>query len=101
MNVYRTREILKTCSIFDLKLKVAFYARVSTVACCTNGRVKSKASRLEFCKGFQEMVQRLEPLRVIIVGRMPQELQTDIEIINFKSRNQKIKDREGKYGILN
>ena len=47
------------------------------------------------------MVQRLEPLRVIIVGRMPQELQTDIEIINFKSRNQKIKDREGKYGILN
>lgn len=30
MNVYRTREILKTCSIFDLKLKVAFYARVST-----------------------------------------------------------------------
>ena len=29
MNVYRTREILKTCSIFDLKLKVAFYARVS------------------------------------------------------------------------
>lgn len=23
------------------------------------------------------------------------------EIINFKSRNQKIKDREGKYGILN
>ena len=73
----------------------------STVACCTNGRVKSKASRLEFCKGFQEMVRRLEPLRVIIVGRIPQELQTDIEIINFKSRNQKIKDREGKYGILN
>lgn len=30
MNVYRTREVLKTCSIFDLKLKVAFYARVST-----------------------------------------------------------------------
>lgn len=73
----------------------------STVACCTNGRVKSKASRLEFCKGFQEMVRRLEPLRVIIVGRIPQELQTDIEIISFKSRNQKIKDREGKYGILN
>lgn len=30
MNIYHTREKLKTCSIHDLPIKVAFYARVST-----------------------------------------------------------------------
>lgn len=62
----------------------------STVACCTNGRVKSKAARLEFCVGYKEMERRLKPLRVIIVGRIPEELETDMEIINFETRNQKI-----------
>ena len=62
----------------------------STVACWTNGRVKSKAARLEFCVGFKEMERRLKPLRVIIVGRIPEELETDTEIINFETRNQKI-----------
>lgn len=69
----------------------------STVACCTNGRVKSKASREEFCVGFKEMERRLQPLRVIIVGKIPPELETDVEIINFKTRSQKIRDKEGKY----
>ena len=64
----------------------------STVACCTNGRIKSKASRIEFCQGFKEMERRLKPIRVIIVGRVPEELETDVEIINFKTRNQKIND---------
>ena len=27
----------------------------STVACCTNGRIKARASREEFCKGFKEI----------------------------------------------
>ena len=30
MNIYYARERLRTGSIFDLKLKVAYYARVST-----------------------------------------------------------------------
>lgn len=64
----------------------------STVACCTNGRIKSKASRIEFCQGFKEMERRLKPIRAIIVGRVPEELETDVEIINFKTRNQKIND---------
>lgn len=69
----------------------------STVACCTNGRIKARASREEFCKGFKEMEKRIEPLRVIIVGTIPPELKTDTEIVNFKTRSQKIRDREGKY----
>lgn len=71
----------------------------STVACCTNGRIKSRASREEFCIGFKEMERRIEPLRVIVVGKIPPELNTDVEIINFKTRSQKIKDKEGKYGV--
>ena len=69
----------------------------STVACCTNGRIKARASREEFCKGFKEMEKRIEPLRVIIVGTIPPELKADAEIVNFKTRSQKIRDREGKY----
>lgn len=71
----------------------------STVACCTNGRIKSRTSREEFCIGFKEMERRIEPLRVIVVGKIPPELNTDVEIINFKTRSQKIKDKEGKYGV--
>lgn len=69
----------------------------STVACCTNGRVKSKAARLEFCVGFKEMERRLKPLRVIIIGRIPEELETDTEIVNFETKNQKI-NKEGMNG---
>src|SRR5699024_10441131 len=31
----------------------------STVCCSTNGRVRSKGAREEFCKGFYEMCERL------------------------------------------
>lgn len=64
----------------------------STLSVCTNGRVKARASRLEFCEGFYEMCSRLEPLRVIVVGRMPDELDPPVEIINLKTRNQKINE---------
>ena len=65
----------------------------STLSVCTNGRVRSKAARLEFCEGFYEMCRRLEPLRVVIVGRVPEELESPVAIINLKSRNQQINER--------
>lgn len=60
---------------------------------CTNGRVKSKAARLEFCEGFYEMCNRLEPTKVILVGRVPDELQSDVPVINYMSRNQRINEQ--------
>ena len=45
------------------------------------------------------MVQRVNPIKVIIVGLAPEELQTDVQIVNFKTRSQKIRDKEGKYRI--
>lgn len=58
----------------------------STLSCSTNGRVRSKAAREEFCKGFHEMCERLEPTRVVVVGILPDELDSPVEIINFENR---------------
>lgn len=65
----------------------------SILSVCTNGRVHSKAARLEFCEGFKVMCDRLEPTKVVIVGRIPDELNTDVPIINFMTRNQKINEQ--------
>ena len=68
------------------------YPMHSILSVCTNGRVRSKAARLEFCEGFKAMCYKLEPTQVIIVGKIPDELNTDVKIINFKTRNQKINE---------
>ena len=65
----------------------------SILSVCTNGRVRAKASRIEFCDGFKVMCERLEPKRVIIVGRIPDELDADIPITNYQTRNQRINER--------
>ena len=67
----------------------------SVVSCCTNGRIRSKRAREEFCEGFYQMCGKLQPLRVVIIGMIPDELNSPIEIINLKSRNQRIKEKFG------
>lgn len=69
------------------------YSKNSVVSVCTNGRIKSKSSRIEFCEGFKYMCEKLEPTKVIIVGRIPDELNTEIPIINFGTRNQRINEK--------
>lgn len=72
--------------------------RHSTISCSTNGRVRSKGAREEFCEGFYEMCERLEPTRVVVVGILPDELDSPVDIINFKTRGQKVNDRFGNGG---
>ncbi len=67
--------------------------RQSTVSCSTNGRVRSKSARKEFCEGFYQMCDKLEPARIIVIGILPDELDSPVEIINLKSRNQKINEK--------
>lgn len=62
----------------------------SILSVCTNGRVRAKASRIEFCDGFKVMCDRLQPTKVIIVGRIPDELKSDVPITNYQTRNQRI-----------
>ena len=69
--------------------------RHSTVCCSTNGRVRSKGAREEFCQGFYEMCEKLEPTRVVVVGMLPEELDSPVEIVNLKSRNQKVNENFG------
>ena len=64
----------------------------SILSVCTNGRVRAKASRIEFCDGFKVMCDRLQPTRVIIVGRIPDELKSDVPITNYQTRNQRINE---------
>ena len=64
----------------------------STVSCCTNGRVRSKSARLEFCENFKEMLEVIEPTKVVIVGIVPDELNVDVPIINLNSRSQNMKE---------
>ncbi len=68
------------------------YPKQSVLSVCTNGRIRAKAARVEFCEGFKVMCDRLEPTKIIIVGKIPDELNTDVPIINFKTRNQKINE---------
>ena len=68
----------------------------STVCCSTNGRVRSKGAREEFCEGFYEMCERLEPTRVVVVGILPDELDSNVEIINLENRAQKMRDKLSK-----
>lgn len=69
------------------------FPKRSILSVCTNGRVKSKMARIEFCEGFKAMCDRLEPTRIIIVGRIPDELNTDVPITNYMSRNQRINEQ--------
>ncbi len=71
------------------------YPKHSVLSVCTNGRIRAKAARIEFCEGFKVMCERLEPTKVIIVGKIPDELNTDVPVINFKTRNQKINEEMG------
>ena len=64
----------------------------SILSVCTNGRVRAKASRIEFCDGFKVMCDKLQPTRVIIVGRIPDELKPDVPITNYQTRNQRINE---------
>ena len=64
----------------------------SILSVCTNGRVRAKASRIEFCDGFKVMCDKLQPTRVIIVGRIPDELKSDVPITNYQTRNQRINE---------
>lgn len=61
----------------------------SAVSCSTIGKVRSKEAVKEFCDGFEEMERLIEPKKVVMIGIMPDELKTNVEILNFKSSHQK------------
>lgn len=67
----------------------------STLCCNTNGRVRTKGAREEFCQGFYEMCEKLNPTRVVIVGMIPDELNSPVEIIHLENNSMKKKREFG------
>ena len=48
---------------------------------------------MEFCENFKEMLEAIEPTKVVIVGIVPDELNVDVPIINLNSRSQNMKEK--------
>lgn len=69
----------------------------SALSCSTIGKIRSKSAREEFCQGFYEMCEKLEPTRVVIVGMIPDEMDSPVEIVNLDNRaTKKNKELGGK-----
>lgn len=62
----------------------------SVLSCSSNGRVRSRALRKEFCESFYGMEKILKPKAVVIVGREVPELETDTRVVYLPSRSQRI-----------
>lgn len=57
----------------------------SVLAVSTNGVLKDKIARQLFIAGFKEMKRLLKPIKVVVVGSLPKELENEPNIINFSS----------------
>ena len=57
----------------------------SILAVSTNGCLKDKVAKQLFIAGFNEMKRRLNPLKIVIVGTLPKELEKEKNIIKFSS----------------
>lgn len=57
----------------------------SILAVSTNGVLKDKVAKVLFLAGFKEMKRRLQPLKVVIVGSVPEELENEPNLIKFES----------------
>lgn len=65
--------------------------RGSAVAISTNGTMESIETREAFLDGFYEMVHVLDPCQIVVVGRIPEQLQRNPTIEAFPSHGQWMK----------
>ena len=63
--------------------------RHSTIAVCTNGRIKKPLERKTFVEGLQTQIQILQPTNLIMVGYIPKEYEELVPTIYLKSEAQK------------
>jgi hypothetical protein len=62
----------------------------SVVAVSSVGTQNSKAKKAAFLRGYEEMMKRLSPERVIFFGKVPEELEGDVEkVAAFQERYKK------------
>jgi hypothetical protein len=62
----------------------------SVVAVSSVGTQNSKAKKAAFLRGYEEMMKRLSPEHVIFFGKVPEELEGDVEkVAAFQERYKK------------
>lgn len=57
----------------------------SAVAVSSNGCMQNKISKDAFLKGFNKMLEVINPCQIIFVGKVPEELKDNTKIVNFVS----------------
>lgn len=57
----------------------------SVIALSTNGCLKNKQVKQEFLECFNKAIQYLMPIKILIIGRVPEELNSYKNIIKFNS----------------
>lgn len=65
----------------------------SVLAVSTNGCIRDKTALKLFLKGFEEMKNRLKPLKIIVVGALPKELQNEPNLVHFEGFNSMIVEK--------
>lgn len=68
----------------------------SAVAISSNGCLKDKEARALFLKGFKKLLETINPCQVVIVGKVPEELEPKQIIKNLTSFGEKFAERRKK-----
>lgn len=70
----------------------------SAVAVSSNGCLQNSISKQTFIKGFNKMMEILNPCQIIMIGKIPDEIKND-KIIKFNSFGEELllKQKEGKW----
>lgn len=72
-------------SMDDLEECLKGFPKYSVIALSTNGCMMNKRTKTSFIKCFNKAVEILKPLKIIIVGLVPEGLERNKNIIQFNS----------------
>lgn len=81
----------------SLKFSLDGLPKYSVVALSTNGVLNNKTKE-GFLKCFHLATEQLQPLKILIVGKIPEELKEDKRIIKFNSHSERFDNMEVKHG---
>lgn len=81
----------------SLKFSLDGLPRYSVVALSTNG-VLNKETKESFLRCYKLATEQLQPLKILIVGKIPEELKSDERIIKFESHSERFDKLEVKHG---
>lgn len=81
----------------SLKFSLDGLPRYSVVALSTNG-VLNKETKESFLRCYKLAKEQLQPLKILIVGKIPEELKSDERIIKFESHSERFDKLEVKHG---